>query len=68
MGFVVDRYHDVRGTLVAVPVTGTAIEPPEASVPTSDPAALTDGTVAAWSMRWAPTAEAARAAAPPAPG
>jgi len=57
VGFVVDRYHDVRGTTVPVPVIGVAIEPPDATVPKSDPAALTDGTVAAWTMRWEPEAE-----------
>jgi hypothetical protein len=56
VGFVVARYHDVRGTTVAVPVTGVAIEPSDATVPKSDPAALTDGTVAAWTMRWEPEA------------
>src|SRR3712207_5008939 len=50
VGFVVDRYHDVRGTTVGVPVTGVAVEPPDATVPKSDPKALTDGTVAAWTM------------------
>jgi hypothetical protein len=57
VGFVVARYHDVRGTTVAVPVTGTVVEPADATVPKSDPAALTDRTEAAWTMRWQPTAE-----------
>ena len=57
VGFVVDRYHDVRGTLVPVPVTAATIEPPDATVPKSDPAALIDGTEAAWTMRWEPAAE-----------
>lgn len=64
VGFVIDRYHDVRGTLAPVAVIGTAIEPPEASVPDAKPAALTDGTLAAWSMRWAPTAEASPCGTP----
>ena len=38
-------------------VTGTAIEPPEATVPKSDPAALTDGPRPPGRMRWEPTAE-----------
>ena len=57
VGFVVARYHDVRGTLVVVPVTATAVEPPDATAPKSDPAALTDRTEAAWTMRWEPAAE-----------
>jgi hypothetical protein len=57
LGFVVDRYHDVRNTLVPVAVTATAIEPPDATAPKSDPAALTDGTEAAWTMRWEPAGE-----------
>ena len=57
VGFVVARYHDVRGTTVAVPVTGTAVEPPDATIAKSDPAAVTDRTEAAWTMRWEPTAE-----------
>ena len=40
-----------------MPVTATAVEPPDATVPKSDPAALTDRTEAAWTMRWEPTAE-----------
>jgi hypothetical protein len=57
VAFVVDRYYDLRGTTVTVPVTGTAVEPADATVPKSDPAALTDRTEAAWTMRWTPTAE-----------
>jgi hypothetical protein len=57
VGFVVARYHDLRGTTVAVPVTGTTVEPADATVPKSDPAALTDRTEAAWTMRWTPTGE-----------
>ena len=43
--------------LVVVPVTAVAVEPPDATVPKSDPAALTDRTEAAWTMRWEPAAE-----------
>ena len=68
VGFVVDRYHDVRGTTVAVPVTDTAVEPPDATVAKSDPAALTDRTEAAWAMRWEPTAEGASCGGAPGTG
>ena len=68
VGFVVDRYYDVRGTTVAVPVTGTAVEPPDATVAKSDPAALTDRTEAAWTMRWEPTAEGASCGGAPGTG
>jgi hypothetical protein len=57
VGFVVARYHDIRGTTVVVPVTGVGIEPSDATMPKSDPGALTDGTVAAWTMWWEPDAE-----------
>ena len=39
------------------PSPRTAIEPPDATVPKSEPAALTDRTEAAWTMRWEPAAE-----------
>ena len=68
VGFVVDGYHDVRGTTVAVPVTDTAVEPPDATAAKSDPAALTDRTEAAWAMRWEPTAEDASCGGAPGTG
>ena len=59
ISFVRARYYDLRGTTAIVPVSTTAVEPPEATVPKSDPAALTDRAVTAWTMRWEPTAEGA---------
>jgi hypothetical protein len=59
VGFVRARYYDLRGTTEIVPVTATVVEPPEATAPKSNPAALTDRTLAAWTMRWEPTAEGA---------
>jgi len=52
VGFVVDRYHDVLGTLELVPVTAVTVEPPDATAPKSDPRALVDRTETAWTMRW----------------
>jgi hypothetical protein len=68
IGFLVARYHDVRGTLVVVPVTAVAIDPPDATAPKSDPEALTDRTEAPWTMRWEPAAEGASCGGAPGTG
>lgn len=52
-----------------VPVAGVQaqVDPPAATAPGSDPAALVDGTVQEWTMAWAPTGESACGAAPGTP-
>ncbi|MDN5770929.1 MAG: zinc ribbon domain-containing protein [Microlunatus sp.] len=49
-----------------VPVAGVQaqVDPPSATAPGSDPAAAVDGTVAEWTMVWAPTGESECGAAP----
>ena len=51
------RWYDLRDTTVAVPDLTATTDPPGASAPRSDPAALVDGSEQAWTTPWTPSAE-----------
>lgn len=52
--WAVEHYYDLRKTTVIVGGVQASVDPPDASVPNSNPAALTDLSVAAWTMTWTP--------------
>ena len=52
--WAVDKFYDVRNTTVIVGGVKAAVDPPTATAQGSDPAALTDLSVAGWTMNWVP--------------
>ena len=63
--FVMARYYDVRKDLVDLTGVTAEIIPPEATVPDTTPAALTDLTPMAWQMNWTPTTNGSPCGEPP---
>jgi len=53
--WAIDTYYDLSNATVIVDGVTAAVDPPTATAAGSDPAALTDVSVSAWTMNWAPT-------------
>ena len=53
--WAIEKYYDLRDTTVIVGGVKASVDPPTATATGSDPAALTDVSVSAWTMNWAPT-------------
>ena len=55
--WLIERWYDLRNATEIVPGVQAKILPPQATAPGSDPAALTDGSIASWAMVWKPKQE-----------
>jgi hypothetical protein len=66
--FALQTYDNLRRATVIVGDVGVRIEPPEASANGANPAALTDLSVAAWTMNWSPPEEGTRCGGAPGTG